>query len=220
MSMDDWAKNEIEIAYKHERSDKSPEEFEYWCACYESAYKAFQSLIEDGHSGMSIRLTKSILNKLIDGKPLTPIEDTPDIWNDITDRHENYTSYQCKRMSSLFKDVYNDGTVKYHDTDRFYCLDKDDPNIGGWYNGFINQILDDKFPIVMPYHPASKPWYVYCSEGLSDPKNGDFDSIGIHYVLKPNGERVDINRFFKEGENEWIEIDQQEYENRINCILG
>ena len=220
MSMDDWAKNEIEIACKYERGDKNPEEFDYGCACYESAYKAFQSLMEDGHSGMSISFTKAILNRLIDGKPLTPIEDTPDIWNDITDRQENYTSYQCKRMSSLFKDVYDDGTVKYHDIDRFYCLDKDDPNVGGCHNGFISQILDDQFPIVMPYSPASKPWYVYCSEGLSDPKNGDFDSIGIHYVLKPNGKRVDINRFFKEGENELIEIDKQEYDNRVNCIRG
>ena len=220
MSMEDWAKNEIEIACKHERGDKNPEEFDYWCACYESAYKAFQSLIEDGHSGMSISLTKAILNRLIDGKPLTPIEDTPDIWNYLTDRNKNYTSYQCKRMSSLFKYVYDDGTVKYHDINRFYCLDKDDPNVGGWHNGFIDQILDDQFPIVMPYRPTSKPWYVYCTEGLSDPKNGDFDSIGIHYVLKPNGKRVDINRFFKEGENEWIEIDKNEYDNRVNCNRG
>ena len=221
MSKDDWAKNEIEIACKHERIDKSPEECEYWCACYESAYKAFKSLMEDGHSGMSISLTKAILNRLIDRKPLTPIEDTPDIWNDITDevintgRQKNYTSYQCKRMSSLFKDVYNDGFVQYRDVNRFYCLDKDDPNIGGWHNGFIDQILDAQFPITMPYSPASKPWYVYCSEGLSDPKNGDFDSIGIHYVIKPNGKRVNIRRFFKEVENEWIEIDKQEYDNRV-----
>lgn len=220
MSMDEWAKNEIEIACKHERGDKNPEEFDYGCACYKSAYKVFQSLMEDGHSGMSIGFTKVILNRLIDGKPLTPIEDIPDSWNDITDRQNNYTTYQCKRMSSLFKDVYDDGTVKYHDIDRFYCLDKDDPNVGGWHNGFINQILDAKFPIAMPYSPASKPWYVYCTEGLSDSKNGDFDSIGIHYVLKPDGERVEIQRFFKEGENGWIEIDQQEYDNRVNCIRG
>ena len=217
MSMDDWAKNEIEIACKYERGDKNPEEFDYGCACYESAYKALKSLMEDGHSGMSISFTKAILNRLIDGKPLTPIEDTPDIWNCLTDRNKNYTSYQCKRMSSLFKDVYNDGFVQYRDVNRFYCLDKDDPDMGGWHNGFIDQILDAQFPITMPYSPASKPWYVYCSEGLSDPKNGDFDSIGIHYVLKPNGKRVDIHRFFKEGENEWIEIDQQEYDNRVNC---
>ena len=35
MNMEDWAKNEIEIACKHERGDKNPEEFDYGCACYE-----------------------------------------------------------------------------------------------------------------------------------------------------------------------------------------
>ena len=51
-------------------------------------------------------------------KPLTPIEDTDDVWN-LIDNHENgYISYQCKRMSSLFKDVYADGTVKYDDINR------------------------------------------------------------------------------------------------------
>ena len=213
MNMLEWAKNEIEIACKRELGEKDPNEWDYGVACYESAFKAFESLMEDGHSGMSIGFTKAILNRLIDGKPLTPIEDIPDIWNDVTLLKDDYASYQCKRMSSLFKDVYNDGTVKYHDVDRFYCLNKDNPNSGGWHNGFINRFLDAQFPISMPYSPASTPWRVYCTEGLSDPKNGDFDSIGIHYVLKPDGERVEIQRFFKEGENGWIEIDQQEYEN-------
>lgn len=213
MNMLEWAKNEIEIACKRERGDKDSNEWDYGVACYESAFKAFESLMEDGHSGMSISFTKAILNRLIDGKPLTPIEDTPDVWSDVTCRQDDYTSYQCKRMSSLFKDVYNDGTVKYHDVDRFCCFNKDNPNSGGWYNGFINRLLDAQFLISMPYSPASTPWRVYCTEGLSDPKNGDFDLIGIHYVLRPDGERVEIQRFFKEGENDWIEIDQQEYDN-------
>lgn len=213
--MEQWAKMEIEIACAKERGNKDPNEWDYGVACYESALKAFESIMADGHSGTSIGFTKAILNRLIDGKPLTPIEDTPGIWNDITCCNNDYELYQCTRMSSLFKDVYYDGTVKYHDIDRFYCVNKDDPNGCGWHNGFINRILDDQFPITMPYSPASKPYYVYCTEGLSDPKNGDFDSIGIHYVLKPNGERVQIQRFFKEGENDWIEISQQEYDNRV-----
>ena len=86
MNMEDWAKNEIEIACKHERGDKNPKEFDYGCACYESACKAFQSLMEDGHSRTSIGFTKAILNRLIDGKPLTPIEDTPDIL--LQNKHE------------------------------------------------------------------------------------------------------------------------------------
>lgn len=215
INMEQWAKMEIEIACAKERGNKNPNEWDYGVACYESALKAFESIMSDGHSGTSIGFTKAILNRLIDGKPLTPIEDTPGIWSDVTCCNNDYDLYQCIRMSSLFKDVYYDGTVKYHDTDRFYCVNKDDPDGCGWNNGFINRILDAQFPITMPYSPASKPYYVYCTEGLSDPKNGDFDSIGIHYVIKPNGERVQIQRFFKEGENDWIEISQQEYDNRV-----
>lgn len=124
MSMSEWAKNEIEIACKRERGDKNPDEWDYGCACYESAYKAFLSLMDDEHSGFSIGVTKSILNRLIDGKPLSPIEDTPDIWgDDAIFEFDNCTTYQCKRMSSLFKDVYKNGMVKYHDVNRFYCCD-------------------------------------------------------------------------------------------------
>ena len=113
--------------------------------------KAFQSLLEDGHSGMSIGFTKQILNRLIDGKPLTPIEDTPDAWEDGRySQKEGYTSHQCKRMSSLFKYIYLDGTIKYTDIDRFYCFNKDDPDSYGWYNSSIIRFLDELFPITMP----------------------------------------------------------------------
>ena len=90
-------------------------------ACYKSALRAYECLYRDGHSGFSIQITKSILNRLIDGKCLTPIEDTPDIWSDITSEcnwKEGYQQYQCKRMSSLFKEVAPDGTATYSDTER------------------------------------------------------------------------------------------------------
>ena len=68
----------------------------------------------------------------------------------------------------------------------------------------------------MPYYPPSKPYYVYCTEGLSNPKNGDFDTLGVWYVLTPYGERVDINKFFKESSTSFTEISQEEYNDRIN----
>lgn len=39
MSTSEWAKKEIELACKYERGDKDPEEWDYGCACYESACK-------------------------------------------------------------------------------------------------------------------------------------------------------------------------------------
>ena len=214
MSMTDWAKKEIEIACRRERGDKPETEWDYGCACYESAYMAFQSLIGDEHSGMSISITKNILNRLIEGKPLTPIEDTPDVWNDATYK-EGMRSYQCSRMSSLFKDVYPDGRVEYHDVNRCYCVNKGNSNSVSWHNGFISRLIHEKYPITMPYYPESKPMVVHCTEGLSDPKNGDFDTIGVWYVIKADGEKDIIERFFKEAADSWEEISKQEYFARV-----
>lgn len=215
-NMELWAEREVEIACQREAPDRKPGEWDYGCACYESALKAFKGLSEDGHSGFSIGMTKFILNRLIEGKPLTPIEDTEDIWNDISDlsglRGET-ANYQCRRMSSLFKYVYADGSVKYRDVNRFYGVNLDNPN-SSYHSGLIDQVMEEKFPITMPYFPESKPFCVYCEEFLTDQKNGDFDTVGILYVIKPDGERVEINRYFKEGEKDFIEIASCEYEMR------
>lgn len=216
MSMKTWEEREIEIACKRERGDKPECEWDYGCACYESALKAFNSLMGDGHSGFSIGMTKHILNRLIDGKPLTPIEDTDDVWNDIADisgRNGEIANYQCKRMSSLFKYIYADGTVKYRDVDRFCGVNIDNPNVS-YHSGLINRILEGSYPITMPYFPESKPYMVFCEEFLTDRKNGDYDTVGILYVIQPDGERVEIDRYFKEGEEDFIEIDKDEYEER------
>lgn len=217
MSLQEWARKEVEIACERERkASGNPErEWDYGCACYESVLKAFNSLCEDGHSGASIGITKNILNRLINGKPLTPIEDTEDGWNEVVSRRDEYTTYQCKRMSSLFKDVYPDGTVKYHDNDRFIIREISNPEVG-WHNRFVCSIAE-KYAgeIEMPYFPKGKPIDVYCQECLSDPKNGDFDTIAILYLRFPEGKKVKVNRYFKESNQGFVEIRINEWVERM-----
>lgn len=166
---------------------------------------------------MSIKFTQNILNRLIDGKPLTPIDDTEDVWNECTWSSDvECKTYQCKRMFSLFKDVYLDGTTEYHDHDRFVCVDSDDPE-KSYRSGFISALMHEHFPITMPYNPSSKPYEVYVSECLVDPDNGSFDTIGILYVIKPDGEKEVIDRFFKEAVVSYEEISKQEYLERIEA---
>ena len=217
MSMRKWAKREVEIACKKENPDRKEGEWDYGCACYESALKAFDSLMEDGHSGFSIGLTKHILNRLIDGKPLTPIEDTPEVWNDVGSRYGDSTRYQCLRMSSLFKDINPDGTVTYSDVNRFVKVININDSSSIWHSGLVDRIAGELFPITMPYMPTDKPYKVYCKDILTDPKNGDFDTVAIFYIDTPEGERVQVNRYFKEGsENDepWTEIPVEEWEER------
>lgn len=210
--MKEWAKREVEIACKRENPNRKEGEFDYGCACYESALKAFNCLMEDNHSGMSIGFTKSILNRLIDGKCLTPIEDTDDIWNHIQDRKDGGKCYQCKRMSSFFKDVYPDGRVKYTDIDRVIKVDMTTDTT--WHSGFIDRIVDGLYPITMPYMPTDKPYKVYCEDFLTDSKNGGYDTVGVLYGIDMDSNRFEINRYFKDGDCGMIEIDKEEYEAR------
>ena len=212
----DWAEREVAIACGKENPNKKDREFDYDCACYKSALKAFKTLCDDGHSGLSMKITQSILNRLINGRPLTPIEDTDDIWYERNHCKDGHKLYQCKRMSSLFKDVYADGTVKYSDNNRLYCVNINKPN-DTYSSGLVRRIIDKMFPITMPYIP-SKPIDVYCEDFLTDKKNGYFDIIGIFYALKTeNGEqkKIEINRFFIETKDneefDWIEISKEEY---------
>lgn len=222
MSMREWAKNEVELECKREKDNALDEEWNYGVACYKSALKAFNCLIEDGHSGMSIGLTKNILNRLIDGKPLGPIEDTEDAWGETHYSFGDlYKTYQCKRMDSLFKYVYQDGTVKYKDNDLFYCIDINNPN-RTYNSGLVFKIMNEIFPITMPYYPSTNKIKVYCEDFLTDPINGDFDTVGIFYAIKANGDKVDINRFFKydDTDDDWVEINPTDYEKRkemTNC---
>ena len=223
MDLRDWAEKEIEIACKKENPNRKAGEFDYGCACYESALKAFKSLTEDGHSGFSIGITKHILNRLIDGKPLTPIEDTDDTWDyETIDICDEYAVYQCKRMSSLFKYVYNDGRVKYADVNRVIAYDIDNPDLT-YHTGLADNIINEMYPITMPYMPYDKSFKICFETFLTDKKHGDFDTRAVLYLTKPDGERVEINRYFREPESDieekhtyhgWIEISKEEYEER------
>lgn len=51
--------------------------------------------------------------------------------------------------------------------------------------------------------------------GGKDPKNGDFDTIGIWGACKPNGEYISIEKFLKETDKGWTEISRNEYNSRF-----
>ena len=203
-----WAEEEIRLAYNVKN--------EYTRACYDSAIRAYKSLMKDDHSGASIHVTQGILNRLIDMKPLIAIEDVPEVWDDISmwkSDEGTVEQYQCKRMSSLFKDIYDDGTVKFTDVNRVSCIDIDCPIIS-WHSHLGDNIVDELFPIEMPYYPTNDPYKLYMEDFLLDPENGDYDTQGFFYLIKPDGERVEINKFYKEQDGEWVEIGVEEYNDR------
>lgn len=227
MKLSDWAENEVRIACKKEAPDRKEGEWDYGCACYESALKAFKSLMEDGHSGYSIGFTKNILNRLIDGKPLTPIteedfyipKDSKIIGDNpkFLESRGLKSSIQCPRMSSLFRDEKLDGTIEYVDINRATCIDINDPDIS-YHNNFIVNIALKDFPIELPYYPTSNKFCIYSEDFLADKTNtdSDYDTIGIHYMITPEFKRIEINRYFKgdKDDEDWTEISKEVYYKR------
>ena len=219
MSLLNWAENEIRIALAKTESVESGEDTtaiengNYYKACCLSALTAFRCLCGDGHSGMSIKITKSILDALIDGRPLTPIEDEDDVWKFSWDM-DGKKCYQCKRMSSLFKTVDENGNVSYSDNNYVVCVDLDNP-YSTYHSSLVSKLITEMYPITMPYSPTSRPYVVKCKDILSDPANGDFDTIGLFELTTPSMEVIELNRYFKESDNVWDEIDACEWEERL-----
>jgi hypothetical protein len=113
-------------------------------------------------------------------------------------------------MSSLFREETLDGKVSYHDVNRAYYVNIEEPSdtYGSW-DGF----LDEMFPITMPYMPKKGKYKIYAQTFLTDKKHGDFDTKGIFYVITPEGEKVDINLFITEGDDgKWKVITKEEYD--------
>jgi len=215
MRMYEWARREIEIAKNIERVDNQEDEWDYGCACYDSALKAFKSLCEDNHSGMSIAFTKNILNRLIDGKCLTPIEDTSDVWEySYTKDLDGTKVYQNNRMSSLFKEIDKDNNIKYTDNDYVICTDV--KNNTCWHDFKANNLVYEKYPITMPYLPHNKPYKVYTEDFYYLHPNaiGEFDHKAYLYMITPEGKQENIDRYFTETKDGFIEISKEQYMQR------
>lgn len=215
-----WAERECRIACKQENPnyDFDSDDFDYGGSCYKSALKAYNSLLEDEHSGASWEFTKHILTRLLDHQPLTPITDEDFFINsdEIKGEPKEYlkerglkSSIMCPRMTSLFRDEYLDGRVEYMDVNRSYSVDIERPS-NHYYSG--DKIIDKMFPITMPYLPQREKYQIYTQTFLTDEKNGDYDTRGVLYVITPNGEKVDLNIFTTLKNGKMERIDKEEYD--------
>lgn len=207
MSMLEWAENEVKIASNGEDC--------YGCGCYGSALKAYKSLLDDDHSYASFGITATILKRLLSEYPLTPIEDTPETWNE----HElplysdgSIVDYQCKRMHSLFKRVNNKtGEVTYRDINRTVFIDY---NGGRWMSGLADEYIDSLYPVKLPYYPMGR-YEVYGRSFSTTAEAGCYDTVYFDKHKTPDGIIYPIDKYYKETENGWVETDKEEYESRL-----
>lgn len=176
------------------------------------------------------RVVLKNVQELVEGFPLTPIEEENADWQEISNgasikmRKANVVEkYRSGRLSSLFKEVYKDGHVEYHDN---YRVTTENFITGTEYVfGLSNLIYDEMYPIKMPYNHKSK-WgaKVYIHDFVSDPedKESNFDTIAVLFAKKPDGKIVSINRYFRVPKDDeeptygnWVEIKFSEFADRV-----
>jgi len=187
-----WLEKEIELACKHENPDWDGESFDYGCYCFKSAERAFKaaakSLDKEGHSGFSHAMTVSIIKRLLDGLPLTPIEDTDDVW-----RYHEYMDnnwFQCTRYPTLCKIINSDGSVTYYDSNRCYGVE-DGNEDSTFYGKHIAEVVDALFPITMPYLPSADRYEVRV-------KVDDNEGIIPYMIVEPDGTKHAV--WLRDGE--------------------
>ena len=170
----------------------------------------------ESYDYVSMLCIADIFKRLALGLPFYEITDIPEEWSDVIDKNEELgtTTYQALRYTSLFKVVDNNtGEVYYQDINRFEGTYKNRRYVH-FHSGLIDRVLRPIFPITMPYYPTADNIKVITEDFLVDPRNGDFDTVGIFYAEDPYSGIRKINRFFKEDSKSdfrWKEISRLEY---------
>ena len=110
---------------------------------------------DEGHSGFSASYAISILTKLLDFKPLSPLTGEDSEWSDVRE-YGPTPYYQNKRRSSVFKDA--DGSCYDIDGKVFWEWYKDeDDNISkSYYTCFESRV-----PVTFPYTVPDTQLYEY-----------------------------------------------------------
>lgn len=186
-------KKELQLLKEHQNG----EEMGLWIC--DKAEAVMDLITSQGHSGLSFSLLSNILKRFLDDKPLFPLTNDVSEWGTLAGEDQN------NRYSSLFR--YTDGT--YTDVSRVIFVDTYDNKNTTWTNGNATRIVDEMFPITLPYMPDEKSYYIYGKDMFLDKDGNDItkENIGSYnytvfdYLITPDGKRIELNRVFDEREN-------------------
>lgn len=186
----DWAAREIEYA-----KDQSFEDGELINRLLDNVKATYETMLGARHSGHSIQAALTLLTRLVNLKPLTAIDlEDPNVWIFAGESTDGTKTYQCKRMSSLFKQEI-DGVIAYKDIDRVVCVDVETKD--RFYNGVITDYMHGEFPIAgLSYYPTSETEFVVMVRAFEE--NG-YECREVLYADQPDHTRIPINKVFKGG---------------------
>jgi len=161
MNLKEWAKKEVELAKLAEyveplegKNDNEREIFRienaYAESVYDAALEIFNKFVEQDHSVMSIHLTLTVVNRLVQVQTLTPLQGTDDEWDAFEDWNDGYLIAQNNRNTKVFKRIYPDGSIIYSYNESMVIVNSDE--VWQKYPPLDEPgVLDDGHPLVMNY---------------------------------------------------------------------
>lgn len=213
-----WAENEVKLAIEDLKKHG-----EHLCnrdlqiRQFREALCIYRKYCLDESREMSTAPVNYIVDHLINNLPLTDLTNGPCEWHQLPDLYitsdEKVEYYTHKRYPALCKKISPGGTEVYNDNRRIkFCSIRNPEQFLDDYDShrFLNKLL----PITMPYMPPLHPYEMIGETFLTDPKNGDYDTIGYFYIKCPNGDMISINRYFKLIRDTETEISNFEYNDR------
>ena len=145
-NMVDWAKKELD------RLNKDGDEMQEHIN--NDILEIVQLFASQRHSGFSSSYALSILKRLLDWKPITPLTGEDDEWNDVPDWDTGENIQQNKRCPEVFRKNFDNATAYYLDGKVF-------SNDGG-KSWFTNR--NSSVPVTFPYLVPEKPKYIILEE--------------------------------------------------------
>ena len=197
--------------------------------CYETvvneAVKLFNELEDLQHTEESKVMVKRFLSRLIEDKPLSPIEDKDDMWDEVgvnTGEDSEVTLYINKRLRTLYRrevrDIKKDVLIEktYHDPTRVTCINT--------INGkevdlsLANDYVDEYFPIKFPYFPTDKYIVNVILFNHKNPlEDGGEDTICIESIIDPDHKVMVPDAYYVLNEKrDWCKVHGSEYYKRFN----
>lgn len=213
----EWIKNEISIACNKKEwegnSVVSRVDFNLAKAAFLIVEDVLSVLLKNEYSDDYYEIIRKTVTDLINEKPLTPIKDIPEVWEDVKDNNDESICriYRCIRKKTLYKFVYPDGSIRFTDKKRVVFKNQNKEE----YFDFVTDLIDDLYPIKMPYD-ASKTILVNGNKFLlykNSPLN--YDTLSIKNCIV-DGDVKEINKFYVRTSSGNTEISEQTYQSRFN----
>lgn len=220
----DWARKEVELFKAQMSSNESfnDEELIFNLAGIEAGFEAFKKThsVSETDSDYSYYMAQRVYSLLDAWVPLTPLQDSPEDWEDydIFKMSDNESIYRHKRREGLFKHVSEDGSVKFEDLDRTVGIAYG--HSYEFYSKRVNNIVDEKVPIVFPYEVLPNKYKVITVDfkyDLNEDKT-DWDTQGFLYIVTPYKDIIPVNKFQKLNveTRSFIDISVDEFFDRLN----